>query len=327
MMQTFVKVKHFNKGEDFLTHLLPWKYNEVSTGQGTIFRGQTGDYPLIPNALRNDGGNLLKARYGVSGVKTLTTDVDFVKLEYDLLNQLFHRSDSSGLSVPPCNILRNFRHRETSFEYASTFSNSMPQFLNGIEWLPRELEELAGIGQHYGLPTRLLDWTYDPFVAAFFACKNAGTIDSNVVLWLFQVRNLGEVTDHTNTMIPLRIVTPPYSGNSNLAAQRGLFTHWIQKLTTKKVGNNEVKIMESRADCRSLDTIVYDWLIETERECSVSFLADGERVPLFQNMLIFQKYTLPSSEARQTLHLLAQLGYDHSRLFPGFYGVVKDILH
>lgn len=323
MIKTFVKVKHFDKAEDFLTHLLPWKYNEVSTGQGTVFRGQTGDYPLIPNALRNNGGNLLKARHGDSGVRTLTNDIDFIKLEYDLLNQFFHRSDSSGLNVPPCNILRNFRHREISFEHVSTFS----QFFTGIEWLPRELEELAGIGQHYGLPTRLLDWTYDPFVAAFFACKNAENADSNIVLWLFQVGNLGEVADHTNTMIPLRIITPPYSGNPNLAAQRGLFTHWIQILTTKKVGNNEVKIVESRADCRSLDAIIYDWLFETERECSVSFLVDGERASLFQNMLIFQKYTLPSSEARQASHLLAQLGYDHSRLFPGFYGVVKDILH
>ncbi len=64
-------------------------------------------------------------------------------------------------------LLRNFRKYAQREEPGTTLSD--------WRWLT--------IAQHHGLPTRLLDWSYSPFVALHFATADTQRYDRDAVVW------------------------------------------------------------------------------------------------------------------------------------------------
>ena len=44
--------------------------------------------------------------------------------------------------------------------------------------------------QHYGVPTRLLDWTYSPLISMFFACSDISNTDKNGVIYILKSESI-----------------------------------------------------------------------------------------------------------------------------------------
>ena len=302
VVQSTVQCKYAEEFLDALSPLGP-QFQGKQNRNNWLFRGQGGDYPLIPSAFRKDRVFASLTQWDLGDPS------QFLLAERDILTQFFDIADKRGLVLPDDT-------KELRSALETLKSDRGDRFSSDSEWhIVNIAPSLTALAQHYGIPTRLLDWSRQSYIAAFFAAESAlkvGTpevlgIDasSNLVVWAFHFPFLGKHDAVRQLTDPVRIVTAPSATNPNLKAQQGVFT-FINPESTKK-----------KKEYPALDRFLEDLAADAEPENS-----DADRLIVDCKI---QKFSLPKSEAKRLLYLLAKWDITPSAIYPGYHSIITDI--
>lgn len=214
-------------------------------------------------------------------------------------------ADKSGLKVNAEGFSRHLLH----------YKNKEPL----DNFISSDIDELISLAQHYGLPTKALDWSYDYKVSLYFAVKDilVNSKSNDGVLWAL---NYKLVENHESNddkyQVNLIIHRPEYNTNPNLNAQKGLFTY-----LERYVENYDMP----------LDKLISSELSQSLKDRPISHYYDAKitTIPtnITKNDKIFYKFIIPKEIKHEILKELYLEGYSEEYLFPGYDGVTKSIIN
>ena len=293
MSKKVVLEQQFNTFTDFWEQVNPFG----KTGQkmsGFIFRGEPSDeYSLLPTALREE--NPLE-------------QCEITKIHNEILSlcRFYKEANNHGLKIPNNKILQG---------------DSPAKFIgNGLFWYSDEFEETAALAQHYGINTRLLDWTKDIFVAFYFA--STGVLKDSIVTdeegnfviyalnYQYLTHKINDWRIHEQTInrkpLPIKFVVPHYAEIPNIYAQNGILSY-------SEVFVHPVHSRSSNIDFTPLDE-------------KLKIIANEAEYDLSNSDILLYKFILPKFEATKMLIFVSRLNYTYSRLFPGYAGIKQTLL-
>lgn len=169
-------------------------------------------------------------------------------------------------------------------------------------------------GQHHGLPTRLMDWTYSPFVAMHFATSNPNDMERDGAVWKVDYV-------HAHQFLPKLF-------RARLE-QEGSVVFTVEMLDVLAAGTDQVHPLEQ------LDTIsddpfllffeppsIDDRIVNQYALFSVissPSVSLDEWLPRHRDL--YQKVVIPAALKREVRDKLDQLNITERVLFPGLDGL------
>ncbi|MEX0608897.1 MAG: FRG domain-containing protein [Balneolaceae bacterium] len=200
------------------------------------------------------------------------------------------------------------RSRETSIteefkRQAPAFSEFIPEEINHLEWL--------FIMQHYGSPTRLLDWSQNVLVALYFIVKQH--FDHDGELWAIEPESLNEMSKHD---FQIANTTDPFV--KQLAAEA--FRRLEEERDNDKLDiRGPIALHPPMRFPRMINqsSVFTIHPFPSDEHDSLSYTLEGSK--------FIVRYRIPKSRKKPLLNNLNSLGINEHTLFPNLDSLSKTI--